>query len=411
MEHDYSDIMDRSRSLYVSEIEEAFEPQESTRTVHQQKNRSGHHELLKKLDEYKNLTEKIQTENKNQLATLNNLQSQCDSLRYQSMRLSESQTENTQLSADLHSTRVNEKDLIKRNKTLTARVAHLEHLTDKHEGEIQRLKTERSTLQTQLEDVLKDGDVRTRQEHRELVMADQMQLTSLTEKHGKENQELKTEVQVLKFKLEEAQRLIESKDNLISEQCREITCKENLRQNAWALESQAIEHLQQESPDVEVEQESPDVEVGQESPDVEVQQESPDVEVQQECPEVEVQQESPDVEVQQESPDVEVQQESPDVEVEQESPDVEVEQESPDVEVQQESPDVEVQQESPDVEVPQQASPARYCKWLLPVFLCLFIVAVCLFNLAPPLLDGLASHWDLSCELIRPLYNHQPIPF
>ncbi|CAB1439202.1 unnamed protein product [Pleuronectes platessa] len=348
MEHDYSDLMDQSRSLYVSEIEETFEPQESTRTVHQQKNRSGHHELLKKLDEYKNLTEKLQTENKHQLATLNNLQSQCDSLKYQSMRLSESQTENTQLSADLHSTRVNEKDLIKRNKTLTVRVAHLEHLTVKHEGEIHRLKIERSSLQTQLEDVLKDGDLRTCQEHRELVMADQMQLTFLTEKHGKENQELKTEVQVLKYKLEEAQLLILRKDNLISKQCREITCKENLRQNTWALESQAIEHLQQESPDVEVEQESPDVE--QESPDVEVEQESPDVEVEQE------------------SPDVEVEQESPDVEVEQESPDVEVEQESPDVEVEQESPDVEVEQESPDVEVPQQASPASYCKWLLPTF-------------------------------------------
>ncbi|XP_035515416.1 putative leucine-rich repeat-containing protein DDB_G0290503 [Morone saxatilis] len=233
-----------------------------------QQNHSAEDELLQKVA-------KLQTENKNLLAAVQDLQVRETSLYEQNknicaeLALAESliekkQAENRYLWSEVNDLQENVKILNEKTESLMAEVAHHESLREKKQGEIESLRAAVCELQCQVreaQEVNRDVDeVMQKLTHVESLMekkqaeikqlglalhdlqekegflnkqnesmADELaRLEPLAEKLNEKNKNLKITVQDLQCQLEEAKILIWNKDELIRKQERETAYKQEL---------------------------------------------------------------------------------------------------------------------------------------------------------------------------------------
>ncbi|GLD60245.1 putative WEB family protein At1g65010, chloroplastic isoform X3 [Lates japonicus] len=224
-----------------------------------QQNDSDKVELLQKLAEHEHLTEKLQTENKNLLATVQDLQESNNSLSDQCKTISaefvllESQTEKKQ--AEIDALQENERVINERNKNLTDEVERnqreIEHLTaavrdlqcqvkvaqeehsDKDEitqklSPVESLLEEKQAEITKLTTALHEFQEKEEFmiEANNVVIMEMAQLESLRKKQVEEIKYLRFTVQDLQYQVDDGEERILIRDEQITKLKKEIASKQ-----------------------------------------------------------------------------------------------------------------------------------------------------------------------------------------
>ncbi|XP_071327537.1 uncharacterized protein [Trachinotus anak] len=243
-------------------------------------------QLSQRVVDLEHLIEKLQTEEKNLLATVQNLQ---ESLSDQKKinaefvllesQTEEKQAENENLWVEIHALQHNEKMLNENIKSLTDEVAKLECVRERNQGEIESLRAAVRDFQCQVkeaQEVHRDKDEVTQKlthveslmekkhteveklrtalhslqekeeflnEQNNMVTAELARLESLREKQNEENNKLKTAVQDLQYQVKEAQQLLFTKDELIAKQNNEIAYKQQVVEEYYTLTSNLRQSL------------------------------------------------------------------------------------------------------------------------------------------------------------------------
>ncbi|XP_022610364.1 paramyosin-like [Seriola dumerili] len=290
------------RDENLQEMPAAGPQQLDTPVEKAQQDNSDKDGLLEKVVELKHLTEKLQSENKMLLATVQNLQGGLNSLGDQNMTINaelvllESQTEkkeaeNDNLKAEIYALQAKEKMLNEKNNNLIDEVADLEYVRERNQQQIESLRAAVCDLQCQVkesQEVHRDKEEVTQKlthveslmekkqiemeklrtalhhlqekeeflnEQNNMVTAELAQLESLKEKQNEENKKLKTAVQDLQYRVEETHLLILNKDELIAKQNNEIAYKQQLVEEYYTLTTEIRQSLHDLENQLEMRQE------------------------------------------------------------------------------------------------------------------------------------------------------------